>query len=222
MKPYIQQLETYEFDLVQRFRNNPSLLRAMNLSSHAFENILLQKRFLSKNFKTFYRNGIENIQDLELKAVAKKILAEEYVPKDHEILLDYDLRRMGFTPENSESTIITQGTIRSINQLTEVKDDVYLAAALRIFGELLVGEEYKLLFPELERRYVLTKESSQFFYPHLVHDHKSAHLGERGDSHTDQFSLILDRLIDSEKNLTCAKYAMKKSYDVRIFFWRQF
>src|SRR3989338_191594 len=172
---YQERLQNIEVDTVAYF-NQRVLPHFPVLGEDVFEAILLQKRALSAHFKVMYQLAIENMASLDTIRIAEGILQDEYNPEDHTILLDRDLQRMGFSAERLAANRPTAQTLEVITgAYVEVTRkaviDVHFPTFLRTFGELLPGLEYAALVPELERRYGLTAANSEFYVPHLLHDH---------------------------------------------------
>lgn len=201
------------------------------------EEILLQKRVLAlEYFEPFYNTAIVSMQNEEGKKIARSIVIEEYPPQgpNHREHAVSDLRKIGIDEGRILTTVPTDGTKDAIAALRQLvafgKEDVgnrkgyeiRALMALRFAGEVLAGEEFALLCPELERHYGLTREKSGFYWPHLGHDKKKQRFGKQGDSHADRFGLELAKLIDSEWAVDVAAATIEDSLEARWLFYDQF
>jgi len=196
------------------------------LGQDTFETVILQKRALSAHFKTMYQLAIENMTSPEAIQIALDILQDEYKPEDHAILLDRDLQRMGFS---SERLAANRPTIQTLEVITgayvevtrKAVIDVHFPTFLRTFGELLPGLEYAALVPELERRYGLTAANSEFYVPHMFHDHSDG-LQQKGGSHSDAFNEVILGMTISSPHLKTVVFTMQQALSLREKFWQQF
>ena len=223
---YLQQLADRESFVVDYFRNRvlPSFQR---FDTAEFEDVLLQKRALSAHFKAMYLVVIRTIGRGSIVKIAGEILRDEYIPQDHTLLLDNDLRRMGFSNERLVGTVASPQTLEVIAgaYMEAARSNVlsvHQAVFLRTFAELLSGIEYMGIVPELERRYGLTAKDSEFYFPHMLHDRSAGVLSTTATTHTDGFNAVLADLLTSPHRLTTAQVSMQEALRLRENFWKQF
>jgi len=137
------------------------------------------------------------------------------------------LNFVGISGERIRKVVPTEQTARFVQEMYRLVSpqeqyDVRTLVTLRVAGEVLIGESYACIAPELERRGWLTEEQSQFYWPHWQHDIKRAAIGKYGPSHSDQFSRVLARKLDSEESLRVARESMDAAYRVEAGFFDQF
>ena len=235
---YPEKLERQEEKYIARFGEHPVLAGLGDMRNTDLEQMLLQRSVFSlEYFEPFYNTAIRAVVNEEGKKIARGIVTEEYRGEEnpnHREDAVTDLKLIGIdegiilTTEMTDCTKIALALLRQLVTFTD-KDsknrklyDVRALTALRFGGEVMAGEEYALLCPELQRRYDLTPEKSVFYWPHRGHDQKKKKFGEKGSSHADRFGEILVEIIDSPEALEVAMRTIKDSFVARTRFYDQF
>ena len=233
---YIQDMGALENKMVEQFRTATVLSRLSSLPRSVLGNILLQRRlFALESFERVYNHAICGFVDEKVKEICREIVCDEYpsAGPNHREDLVYDLMFIGMKRAKILGATMSSGTAAAVDGVIDLVRyrpdcegnhlhfDVQGVAAMRTY-EILAGEETELLFSELKRTYGLTEEKSHFYWPHVVHDKKRAHLGESGETNADRFGVILPQLVDSEEKLVKATETIQKAGDVRIGFYKQF
>jgi len=240
---YLRVLNIFEDGLGQQFRNHPVLRAFDALPDSAVIDILLQKRYLSQGFTSPHEDVLPKLGSPHACDAILWILEEEQKPRPHPQLLDEDLKTMGVSlTVIPEETSCTREIRNSLHQMLRKAEDTYLLqerspqqydsyalAFLRVFGEVLVGEEYARLCPELERRFGLTEERSVFYWPHYRHDKKTQPLGQGNEegNHGESLGKVLAKLVAqmppfTVSRFTAAAYGMLNGYSLRLEFYDQF
>lgn len=67
----------------------------------------------------------------------------------------------------------------------------------------------------------MKREDSVFYWPHFKHDKKQNQATDQL-SHSDKFSEILSKIIDSENKLLRAKQILDSAYEIKLCFYNQF
>jgi len=232
---FIGELDKYEDSLIDEFRSHPVFVSLSSFRNKEFEEILLQRRFLSiKVFTPFCDMAIDGLNDEKSKKLVGWLIREEYPlnePSHRENLVS-DLVKIGLAKEEILSSMETSKTKKIIEKLFSLvskhskNNDVRLLAILRLAPEMLVAEEYKFFVPEIKRRYLLNSKDLVFYTPHVEHDQKKQPLSNNkklsGGSHSDKIGFELCRLIDSEEKFLIAKKAMKDTLKAKYGFYNQF
>lgn len=106
---------------------------------------------------------------------------------------------------------------------TEPLHDIRLVTILRFWGEVLVGEEYSVYVKRIKRM-GLNERNSHFFWPHYKHDTKQASFHTTVDlnTHSDQFTVILQRLLITSEMIDFCAAVTKSVSEVRMGFYDQF
>ncbi len=225
MVSYIESLNHHETTLAGLFQEQ--LVGISHLGRDSFTTVLLEKRVLSRAFVPLYRTVACQVENKRLRDVVEEIIADEYRPDDHQKLLDEDLRMMGLYVPDAQYTAksITLSTVlkASLNFYKRgPQSDLQNGFFLRVYGELLPGIEYDVLWPRLVCDFGLTPDTSQFYWHHKVHDEKRVELGVGGETHTDKFSQALAGLVHNRFDFHAAKQAIDTAYLLRSNFWKQF
>src|SRR3989344_3390794 len=186
MTIYTQILDQYEEKIAAQFRSQLEA-RLSTMSQPDFEELLLQKRVLAlEYFEPFYTTAITCMVSDEAKIVARGILRQEYPSRTttHREDAVKDLQTIGISLNKiltTEPSEVTYRVIKEMRELVKFKPeymadrsryDVQALTALRVAGEVLAGEEFRVICSELQRRYGLTPEKSVYYWPHLGHDEK--------------------------------------------------
>lgn len=209
-------LDGFEDDLIERFRQH-AVLRALDgLSEADFHAILLQRRFVSLAFTTAYDLAIDLLTDERAIRIARTIIREEYpddkdpgrTPSHREEMRD-DILRLGVSRDDLVRSRPSAATVdviaRTMSLIADAgasaHPDVELVTALRFWGEVLVSVEYSELWRRMKSLPTVDDGSrSSFYHPHLVHDAKSRplrHASQLSLTHPDQLATRLVDLIDS-------------------------
>lgn len=222
----IARYNAHEDRLINLFSEHSSLTSIQDWTDEAFIALLLQLGHLSTTFVTWYEQTKLCIRDERAKELIRRILRDE-IPRDaptHQDDRVADLELINVSREKTlctSATSTTQQTIRSLKRLTSYRADdcdLRLLVTLRIAGEVLVGETYRFIVPQLEHRFGLTAEHSRFYVPHFVHDRKDADQG----GHTQAFDALLTEWITDETTLAIAIKAADAAFRVRYAFYNQF
>ena len=217
----------FEDQLIRKFHKHPFFKNFGDLTDRELKKYLLQKWFLSFNFVPWYDKAILSLNNQTAKLVLKKIVQDESPPNapSHREDLIEDLEFIGIkkaeilTAKPTDTTLNTLGGLFSLAAFSKDDyNDLRIMVSLRLAGEVLVGEEYRHLVPELEKRIGLKPTKSVFYAPHFYHDRKDAKSGH----HTHSFTSVLEGLIRDGKSLGKAKSAAEKAFRVRLGFFDQF
>lgn len=223
---FIQRYSAQGDDLIEQFRAHPRLTSIQDWTDEAFIALLLQLGHLSTTFVSWYEQTKLGLRDERAKELIRKILRDE-IPRNaptHQDDRMADLERINVSRKrilSTPATRTTQQTIRWLKRLTSYRaddSDLRLLVTLRIAGEVLVGETYRFIVPELERRFGLGYEQSRFYVPHFVHDRKDTQTG----GHTQAFDVVLTEWIMNEHKLALATKAADAAFKVRYAFYNQF
>ena len=224
---FFQEFSKTEDSLIRQFNEHIFFKNFAKLSESRLKSYLMQKWFLSFNFVQWYDKAILGLMDSEAVKVLKEIVEDENpinLPSHREDLL-FDLKLIGISKKEVLTAKPTKFTLKSLKKLMDLVDysesnnhDLIVLSALRVAGEVLVGEEYRHLVPELEKRFGLTKEKSRFYFPHFKHDRKDS----RSGYHTSNFDSILRKLISNKSELNIAERAAKTAFKIKLGFFDQF
>lgn len=236
----LDELDRAEDELIDRFRTNPVLTGVGDLDDDAFLEILLQRRFVSLAFTPCYDLAIDLLADKEALQIARIILREEYPDgsgrtRSHREDMVEDLLRLGATREQITHSRPSRRTMRTITDTfrmiadagTGEHPDAAILTVLRFWGEVLVAEEYHLLWPRMEDR-MLTPDGdnlSRFYFPHLVHDAKDRPLSRPSRlaaTHSDRLASRLRALLVGEEQRDLFLAAERRILAIREGFYRQF
>ncbi len=227
MSDYLIELDSFEEKIISQLQQHP-ILRSLNtFSNPKLEDILLQKRWISLHFTPFYDIAICTFKSEEARTIAKEIVREEYLDSNHREDLVNDLIRCGLSRErivSAKPSSETKKTVANLYQLVGWNNhyDLRAALALRIAGEVLPGEENKVILDELQRRYQLTTDQLPHYALHAAHDRKKVPFGIESSSHADRFGTVITHLVDSAEKVELAKTIMGAAYHVRADFYDQF
>ena len=234
-----EQFNQFEKDIIRQFSSHPFFAQLESMPWQAFLEVLMQRRFLSLHIVNTYEAAIDALEDREAIQVVRTILHEEYprntsgrpLPSHRELLMQ-DLLSLGATKADILGTVETETTRRirleSVRQFTHnlasPDFEVGAIAGLRFWSEVLVGIEYRGLWPKLAERLSRGKDPakprSEFYYFHMMHDARGTDVGKEellgGLTHSQELGLVLKRLVQSpaqldycmeiERGLLCLKY----------------
>lgn len=215
----------FEADLVRQFGLHPFLRGMSTVPDEAFVGFLLQLGHLSTEFVRWYEQAKLGFDREDAKEVIRGILRDEIpqrLPTHQDDRLS-DLLMIGVSKArvlNEPASSVTKRTVRRMYELVRYPQhdyDLRVLQTLRVFGEVLVGETYRVVTSELERRYQLGPEKSRFFWPHYKHDALEAVGG-----HTSAFDELLGALIVDDRTLAVAKAAATQAFRLRYRFYNQF
>lgn len=232
-------LDIFENDLIEQFRQHPVLKDIELLSDADFVKILLQRRFISFAFTTVYDLAIDMLQDEASVRIARIILREEYpdgngYSPSHREDLKNDLLRIGVSKEDIAASSPTRATIRTITKTlalaAETKLDEFvdlrLLTILRFWGEVLVSVEYGEFWRRIGPLFMKeNKNFSRFYYPHYVHDAKKHPLtatSSRSSTHSDRLGVRLNQLLTSDRSKGCFMNLEKDILLLKMKFYDQF
>jgi hypothetical protein len=201
----IRALDQREDQLIAEFAQHPFFLSLPGAWSRGdrtqvrelISRVLLQRRFISLAFTPLYDVVIDGLEDPRCKAMAREILQYEYPPDrtSHREDLVSDLLAMGISKDDVLSASPSPATAHTIASLfSAVRKttgengalfQIRLLSVIRFVGEVLVAEEYRLLWPSLEQlglaeddraAYAQRRTKSVFYYPHWRHDARMSRL----------------------------------------------
>jgi pyrroloquinoline quinone (PQQ) biosynthesis protein C len=220
-----RQYDAFENKLIGTFRSHPLFQRLGTLTEVDFTSYLLQLAQLSLEFVRWQE--IAKLGMPEEAAEIVRYIVREEIPSQgptHKDNLWHDLLTIGVSTAQLRSarpSSATKQTIKDLYGLVEFTEDDYTLrtlCGLRVAGELMVAETYRPLVAELQRRYGLGSERSEFYVPHFEHDQK----GTTSESHADAFDQVLNSLIVDERTLLIAQHAAEAAMLVRYRFHDQF
>lgn len=236
----LESLDTFEDDLIAKFKGHPLFAGLARLPEEDFAEVLLQRRFLSLAFTPAYDLVIDLLEDDEALRIARIILREEYpdetgCTKSHrEETLD-DLMRIGISRERIVNSRPSRATITAITRtFTFIADagrhefsDTRLLTILRFWGEVLVSVEYGQLWSRLKDRLMTPtgKNLSTFYYPHFVHDAKGRPLAKPSPlaaTHSDRLGARLKALLATDEERRCFRQTEKDIIRLKTRFYDQF
>lgn len=244
----LKQLNDWEKMLIAKFNRHPVFERMLSeetMSSGEFQNLLLQRRFVSLAFTIVYDMVIDGLTNADAIETARAILREEYPGSagdepSHRELLVLDLFNLGITREQIVTSVPTQATLDGLSrtlQLVGVLEDerlyqIRLLSLLRFWGEILVSEEYGRFWPRMKMEGLTerggTQKRSRFYYPHHVHDARkidfmATELG-KPRTHSDRLGNILEiMLIDSGvAGVEHCALIEKEIFELKYGFYDQF
>jgi hypothetical protein len=226
------QLSEHENQLIEQFRQHPYIISLPAQDNNTFKRMLVQNTFLSRNFVPWYVRGMLGMQSEEGKEILRDIALEEMgveqgkIESTHMELLLCDLNAIeissDYVLDDAQETRATRYTRQAIDDIIpavyDYHYDLKTLVGLRMAGEVLVGEAYKHICRELENRFGMTKDNSQFYWPHFLHDAKDSELGD----HTRSFEATLTTMIDTPAKLDIAKDTATQAYHARVSFYNQF
>ncbi|WP_434587488.1 hypothetical protein [Streptomyces sp. A5-4] len=235
----MQELDRFEDELIERYREHPVLANVALLSDDDFAAVLLQRRFLSLAFTPSYDLAIDLLRDEVGVRTARVILREEYpdagghTPSHREDMKD-DILQLGISRRAFVETRPTTETKRAINDIFDLiadagahaHADLRLLTVLRFWGEVLVSVEYGRLWERMGPS--LTKDGenrSRFYYPHYVHDAKAHSLATASllsTTHSDRLATRLRELLAREGSADCFREMEEQALQQKVAFYDQF
>lgn len=207
------------------FAAHPFLRDLSHVSNARFVAFLLQLGHLSAEFVRWYERAKQGFESEAAKEVVRQILRDE-IPQGlptHQDDRLADLLAIGVPKKralNTPASLATRGTLCGMYRLIrypQAEYDLRVLVSLRIFGELCVGETYRFVVPELERRFNLGPVESRFFWPHYQHDQIGAPKG-----HGSAFGGELAKLIVDERTFAVVIKAARRAIALRRRFRGQF
>lgn len=240
----IEQANCTELSLLDDFKSHPLFLQIDQLDWPDLLGILIQRRFLSLSIVNIYEFVIDAV-DPDIKKTVRGILNEEYprntkgVPlPSHRELLFQDLINLGATPDlilKTPETAVTQQlrattTKIMVDCLDRPYSQVGLIAFLRFWAEVTVSIEYACLWPRLSERLAKGqsrhKVRSEFYYFHMIHDHRGSDLGQEsflgGLSHAQELAIHLQKLIVDRDALDTCLQLEHQACQLKHQFYDQF
>ena len=235
----MQDLNDYEDDLIERFRQHPVLANMAALSEREFAAVLLQRRFVSLAFTPAYDLAIDLLRDETVVRAARVILREEYpdsrgyTPSHREDMRE-DILALGVSREQLVTTQPTPQTLDTITATMRLiaacgaheHADLRLLTTLRFWGEVLVSVEYGQMWSRMEPRLVVDGENrSRFYYPHFIHDAKAQPLmatSPLASTHSDRLGVRLAELLADERHRSSFMEVEAEILRLRCAFFDQF
>lgn len=238
----MNELDEFENDLIDRFRQHPVFVNIEALAEEDFAAILLQRRFVSLlGFTPAYDLAIDLLRDERGIQIARTILREEYPDHDgakhtpsHREDMWEDLLRLGIPRADLLATPATPATLNSVIGTFELiskagqsdHPDLLLLTILRLWGEVLVSVEYGELWKRMQHRLTIDGDNcSRFYYPHHRHDAKRHELGAASllaTTHADQLDMRLAALLDSTEAKASFMKTEKEVFRLKMEFYDQF
>lgn len=237
-------LDRYEDELIQQFKQQVCFQRLATFSNEQFLQILLQRRFLSLAFTPVYDLAIDGLTDAKAKQIARRILREEYpgergtVPSHREDLMS-DLLQLGLTRHTILNSTPSPATLAVIQQTfalfagapDDAHDDAHyqvkLLTILRFWGEVLIAAEYEMLWGRLQTLGLTATgpQRSRFYYLHFIHDAKQkplTHLSLIGATHSDLVAVCLKTLLTSAPAIAHCAQVEEKIVMIKTAFYAHF
>jgi hypothetical protein len=235
----MQELDEFEDELIEQFKNHPVLASIRLLSDDDFAAILLQRRFVSLAFTPAYDLAIDLLRDEVGLRIARVILREEYPDshgntRSHREDMTEDLLQLGVPRRAIVEARPTAATKRVINDTFELiadaggydNADLRLLTTLRFWGEVLVSVEYGRLWERMGPSLTRDGENlSRFYYPHHVHDAKAHSLttvSVLSATHSDRLAMRMSELLGREGSTDCFKDVEKRALQLKVSFYDQF
>lgn len=235
----MQELDSFEDALIERFKQHPVLADIGRLSADDFAAVLLQRRFLSLAFTPAYDLAIDLLRDEVGVRIARIILREEYPDnnghtRSHREDMKEDILRLGVswkdlvesrpTPVTADSVNRTLGLIADAGSHPD--SDLRLLTILRFWGEVLVSVEYGRLWQRMAPQLTQGgRNRSRFYYPHHIHDakaHSLAAISRLSTTHSDQLGLRLSELLAREESAACFREVEQAALQLKLDFYDQF
>ncbi len=219
----------FEDGLIRQFHAHPLYRSFHKLSKGQFVNYLLQIGLTSQNFVKWYETAKLGMQSEAAQEIIRHILRDE-IPQQGPTHQDdrlYDLNLIGVNTErvrNVAPSPVTRRTIDHLYELVRYPQDEYdlrVMITLRVFGEVLVAEQYSHVVRYMRVNFGIQPSQSRFFFPHWKHDLKGAK-SEGSAGHTDSFDQLLENMLTDERKLEVAMDAARKAFEARSGIHDQF
>ncbi len=204
-----------------------------------FRELLLQRRFLSLAYTPLLDLAIDLTDDPGAAAALRLLLREEYPPSapSHREDLAADLAAAGIPRSELSAARPGRAAMGALEKLFGLlsrtacapSGTIGLVAVVRLWGEVLVAEEFALLFPRLESL-GLPREKSRFYWPHVVHDQKTGGEGlasgesfQRiaGPTHSDLLEQVLQELIRTQDQADLCSESAAEAFEIKLEFYRR-
>jgi hypothetical protein len=239
----VVQMEEIELSYIEQLKNNCVINGISKLSSDQFNEILLQRRFLSLAITNLYDLAIDSTTGKDCKLVLRRIQREEYpdptsseqFPPSHREDLVCDLQQLGITLQqilqsrpSKSTTFCIHSMINKMLVYGSERSAIKTIAFIRFAGEVLVSEEYKCLWTRISKILESSgrnpKLSSRFFWPHIIHDARCSFSSDmrRSKTHSSYLGVILSRMINNDFDLAMFKTAERDALRLKCFFYNQF
>lgn len=234
--PLLKKFNDDEDKLIADYNTHAFFEALLGFSRQETFEFLIQKRYQAHYFTLLYDLAIDILpKSNTLKEALRDILREEYPPEEpsHREQLMTDLLKIGYTRKeilSPDETEATRGAyLELINLLKEFDEDrveLHVLTSIRLWGEILVSEEYSFIVKKLPQ-YGLRKGNSKFYWAHFEHDKKEKPLQEfvnnsEANTHSDQLSYELAKRIKSKSDITYAISISRKILEVKNHFYSQF
>jgi len=239
----LEPIDTSEALLVSAFRAHPVLASFDRLARSQVLTIALQRRFVSHAFTPLYDVAIDCVSDPPTKRCLREILREEYMPYErptHREDLVQDLMTMGATweqivtigPTAQTSMMIADMFAALRKQEERALFEIKVLSFLRFAGEVLVAEEYQLMWPRFCTLGLAAPGStvgtpSAFYHPHMQHDAVTFRFSEHNrmlsrQSHSDQLTELLRCRIENKAGIACCLESVRRAAQLKAGFYDQF
>jgi hypothetical protein len=234
-------LEQIELNNIEKLVGHPVLKRIKRgeMPFEEFSRLLLQRRFVSHALTNLYDYAIDSDINDECKTTLRAILREEYpgypTPLSHREELIKDLNMMGIsliTILKSRPSLATKASIEAmLNQLLDYSSalsPVQVITFTRFVGEVLVAEEYKVLWTliskQLKDKGLSPEEDSRFYRPHIKYDGRYSfnHSIAEVANHSSHLGIDLMNCFSSDDDIILFKEAETAALLVKTSFYDQF
>lgn len=227
---WTKEYNKYEDKLINDFNSHIFYKKYGTFTKEEFTHYLLQLGHISSEFVKFIEVSKLPVKSEKGKEAVRSILRDEIPQKGptHQDNRFSDLKMIGLTENQilyTPATKETKNYLQAIYELVKYPQehhDLRVLIALRVIGEVLVGETYRQVVVGLRKHYGMKPENSLFYTFHWQHDQKGGKGDEGGSGHVEYYDEVLSELITSKEKLEIAKEAALKAYNVRCKFQEQF
>ncbi|MBI4239749.1 hypothetical protein HY620_02035 [Candidatus Uhrbacteria bacterium] len=216
--------DAYENELVAAYKKLPVWEHISSFDNALFINVLLQLGEIGTIFLDWLKTAEINVRSERCKRALRAIAQMEQpvgAPTHQEDRIA-DLRLIGVSDAvfcQSKPSDVTRDVVRSIfERVSDTHEDISILVTVRMFGEVLAGENFARLWPELERRFGLAEATSRFYWPHYIHDSK----GDGSTGHVAVFNHALQEMLANAERLRLAKEAAHEAWLLRKQLIEQF
>ena len=225
-----QKFSIFEDELIKKYNEHSFYKKIDSLSNETFRKFVIQIGFVSFEFVKFLERAKFPFENEAIREAARHILRDE-IPVDgptHQDNRISDLRMLGFTLDeilNTPATNDTKKTIDGYYSLVKYPQENYdlkVLTAVRVIGEVLVGETYRHVVEQMVKRFGLNPDKSLFYTFHWKHDQKGGTGDAGGEGHTEYYDKVMQEMLTDEAKLQIAKDSAQKAFQVRCDFHNQF
>lgn len=227
---FFQKFSTFEDELITKYNEHPFYRGIDSLSDEVFRKFVIQIGFVSFEFVKFLERAKFPFNSKDAAEAARRILRDE-IPvggPTHQDNRISDLTMLGFTLDeilNTPATNATRKTIEGYYALVQYPQENYdlkVLTAIRVIGEVLVGETYRHVVAQMVKRFGLDPDKSLFYTFHWKHDQKGGTGDTGGEGHTEYYNQVMQDMLTDEAKLQIARDSAQKAFQVRCDFHNQF